>query len=89
MEWNNQHRKNLYQIIERESNRLDLDVWERWLDSLGVKWAELDDEVKDAPEGTVAIWEGPGFKDETRKQCWIVSEDVAMKLLVFSKPKQT
>jgi hypothetical protein len=88
MEWNNQHREKLCHIIENEWSRLNIKVWDSWMKGLGIKWAELDDDEKDAPEGTVAIWEGPGFKDETKKQCWVVPDDVAMKLLVFSDPNR-
>lgn len=84
MEWNDSHRERLYHIIEGKWSELELDVWERWLADLGIKWAELDDEVADAPPGTIAIWEGPGFKNENKKECWVVPDDVAMKLLVLS-----
>lgn len=88
MEWTSQHRESLYHIIEaariRPGGEPDIDAWEEWLAGLGIKWAELDDNVNDAPPGTVAIWEGPGFWDESRKQCWVVPDDVALKLLVLT-----
>ena len=53
------------------------------LKNLGIKWAELDDEVNDAPPGTIAVWEGPGVENEDRKQCWIIPDDIALKLIVL------
>lgn len=82
MEWNNGHRERLYHVIEGKWSELEIDPFERWLADLGIKLAELDDEVAEAPAGTVAIWEGPG--EEKRKMCWVVPDDVAMKLLVLS-----
>lgn len=83
MQWTEENRVQLYFVIEREWSRLDLPVWETWLKDLGIKWAELDDEVNDAPPGTIAVWEGPGFKDENRKQCWVVPDDIALKLIAL------
>ena len=82
MQWTELHRQRLYRIIEGEWDRLDTHVWEEWLAELGIKWAELD-EVHDAPQGTVAVWEGPGFKDENKKMCWVVPDDAALKMLVL------
>ena len=53
------------------------------LKNLGIKWAELDDEVNDAPPGTIAVWEGPGYQNEDRKQCWIIPDDIALKLIAL------
>ena len=83
MQWTEENRVKLYFIIEREWSRLDLPVWEEWLAGLGIKWTELDDDVNDAPSGTVAIHEGPGFEDESRKQCWVVPDEVALKLIAL------
>lgn len=83
MEWNEIHRRRLYDIIARECHQREVGDWESWLSSLGIKWAELD-EVKDAPQGTVAIWEGPGFINRNRKNCWVVPDDVALKLLTLN-----
>lgn len=85
MEWNNGHRERLYHIIEGKwSAEANVDSFERWLADLGIKWAELEDEFADAPTGTVAIWEGPGDEQIDFKMCWVVPDDVAMKLLVLS-----
>lgn len=82
MQWTELHRQRLYHIINGEWVRRDLQSFESHLKDLGVKWAELN-EVHDAPLGTVAVWEGPGFKDENKKMCWVVPDDVALKLLVL------
>ena len=86
MEWDSKHRERLYHIIdgERSAMGVEIELFESWLADLGIKWAELDDEVADAPPGTIVIWEGPGFKDENKKECWVVPDDVALKLLVLS-----
>jgi hypothetical protein len=81
MQWTELHRQRLYHIINGEWVRRDLQSFESHLKDLGVKWAELNDEVSDAPEGTVAIWEGPG--PTGNKLCWVVPDDVALKLLVL------
>jgi len=85
IQWTKEDRCQLYFIIEREWSKLDLDThaWEAWLKNLGIEWAELDDEVNDAPPGTIAVWEGPGFEDEDRKQCWVVPDDMALKLIAL------
>jgi len=83
MEWNNGHRERLYHIIEDKWRaEVDIESFERWIADLGIKWAEFDDEIAEAPTGTLAIWEGPG--EEKSKMCWVVPDDVAMKLLVLS-----
>lgn len=71
----------LYRVIYAKWAELDIDAFEAWLSSVGITWAELDNEISDAPPGTVAVWEGPGFEDETRKQCWIVPDSTAARLL--------
>jgi hypothetical protein len=82
MQWTELHRQRLFHIIDGEWHRLDTHVWEEWLAGLGIKWAELD-EIHDAPQGTVAVWEGPGFEDPNKKQCWIVPDETALKMLVL------
>lgn len=84
MEWNSKHRERLYHIIEGKWSAEAVDSFERWLADLSIKWAELEDDVADAPTGTVAIWEGPGEERIDLKMCWVVPDDVAMKLLVLS-----
>jgi hypothetical protein len=84
MRCNKKHRERLYQIIEDRWQELDTRVWEAWLEEIGIEWAELDDEIRDAPKDTVAIWEGPGH--ENKKMCWVVPNDTAMKLLVLGVP---
>lgn len=86
MEWNRQHRERLYWILERQWSDLDTDSFENWLKDFGIEWAELKDEIHDSPQGTVAIWEGPGFADQNLKQCWVIPEDVAEKFLVLGVP---
>jgi hypothetical protein len=80
--WTNKHRERLYKIIERKWSELELDPWEDWLASLGIKWAELEYEG-DAPKGTVAVHEGPGIDNHNLKMCWVIPDDIAMKLLVL------
>jgi hypothetical protein len=82
MQWTEKHRQILYRIIDAEWHRLDTHVWEEWLAGLGVRWAELNEE-HDAPEGTVAVWEGPGSDDPNKKMCWVVPDDAALKMLVL------
>ncbi len=72
----------MFHIITRKWEGLDIYSFEAWLKEIGIKWAELMD-VEDSPAGTVAVWEGPGFNDETKKECWVVPDDVALKLLVL------
>jgi hypothetical protein len=86
MDWNEIHRQRLYRIIEGKWAKHDIETFDRFLEALGIKWVELDDELNDAPAGTIAIWEGPGCKDNTKKQCWIVPDDVALKLLAIGTP---
>jgi len=81
MQWKETDRQRLYHIIEGKWARHDIETFERCLADLGIKWAELNDEVRDAPEGTVAIWEGPG--PTGNKLCWVVPDDIALKLLAF------
>jgi len=86
IQWTEEDRVQLYFILERAEISYTHDhthAWEDWLKNLGIEWAELDDEVVDAPPGTIAVWEGPGFEDEDRKQCWVVPDDVALKLIVL------
>jgi hypothetical protein len=83
IQWTEEDRIQLYFIIESEWGRLNIYAWEAWLKSLGIEWAELDDEVKDAPPGTIAVWEGPGFENKNRKQCWVVPNDMALKLIAL------
>jgi hypothetical protein len=85
MQWNNAHRERLYHIIERRWSDLELDPWEEWLASLGIKWAELYHE-NDAPQGTVAVHEGPGIEDKDLRMCWVIPEDIALKLLTLNIP---
>lgn len=85
MRWDNKHRERLYHIIERRWSDLDLDAWEEWLASLGIKWAELYHE-SDAPEGTIAVHEGPGIEDKDLRMCWVIPDDIAHKLLVLNLP---
>ena len=85
MEWTNKHRELLYHIIEGRWSELELDPWEDWLLSLGIKWAELERE-SDAPEGTVAVHEGPGIENYDLRMCWVIPDDVALKLLALYLP---
>ena len=79
--WTGKQRRAIYEIINRQWEKLDIDAFEAWLAGLGITWVELDNEVTNAPAGTVAIWEGPGFTDETRRQCWAVPDAVAARLI--------
>lgn len=83
MNWTNKHRKRLYKIIESKWADLEIEPFEQWLASLGIEWAELK-EIHDAPEGTVAIWEGPGPSGD--KLCWVIPDEVAMKMLILGIP---
>lgn len=85
MQWTNAHRERLYHIIESRWSDLELDPWEEWLASLGIKWVELYHEG-DAPQGTVAVHEGPGFENKDLRMCWVIPEDVALKLLTLNFP---
>lgn len=82
--WNSKQRERLYEVIQGQWEKRSLDSFEGWLKDLGIEWAELRDEVYDAPPGTVAV--GPGITDINLKQCWVVPDDVAMKLLVLGVP---
>ena len=86
MQWNERHRRKLYRMIEDKWSSLDIKSFEQFLADLGIKWAELEDEVRDAPPGTIAIWEGPGFADELKKECWVIPDDVAMRMLALGIP---
>jgi hypothetical protein len=89
-QWTEEDRVQLFFIIEREWARLDTDAWEAWLKSIGIDWAELDDEEKDSPPGAIAVWEGPGFKDKSRKQCWVIPGSVAVSLIASDPcPRRT
>ena len=88
IQWTEEDRCQLYFIIERaeqEHNRLDTSLRDPrgWFASQGIDWVELDDEVNDAPPGTIAVWEGPGYQNEDRKQCWVVSDDLAKRLIAL------
>jgi len=85
MEWNCRHMEELYYIIEGKWAGNDIESFERCLADLGIKWAELDD-VHDAPEGTVAIHEGLGIEDPDKRMCWVIPDDVALKLLAIGIP---
>lgn len=85
MEWNNRHRESLYRVLEGKWSELDTEPFEEWLAALGIKWAELHHE-NDAPEGTVAVWEGPGIEDKDLKLCWVLPDDVAEKMLFLTFP---
>ena len=85
MQWTNAHRERLYHIIESRWSDLELNAWEEWLLSLGIEWAELYHE-NDAPQGTVAVHEGPGIEDKDLRMCWVVPDDVALKLLALNIP---
>ena len=74
--------KKLFDLINDKWERLKNEDFEDWLASLGILWAELED-YSDGPKGTVVVWEGPGFKNEDFKMCWVITEDVALKLLVL------
>lgn len=82
MRWNEKQREGLFHIINHQWEKLDIDSFESWLLEIGIKWAELKD-VDESPPGTVAIWEGPGLDDENAMLCWVVPDDVALKLLVL------
>ena len=82
MQWTELHRQRLYHIINGEWVSRDLESFESHLKELGITWAELDD-VYDAPEGSVAVWEGPGFKDPNKRMCWVVPDETALKMLVL------
>jgi hypothetical protein len=78
-QWTEEDRVQLFFIIEREWARLDTDAWEA-----------LDDEEKDSPPGAIAVWEGPGFKDKSRKQCWVIPGSVAVSLIASDPcPRRT
>lgn len=79
--WTEAERASLYRAIYAKRAELDIEAFEEWLAGLGITWVELDSETTDAPKGTVAVWEGPGFENEARKQCWAVPDAVAAKLL--------
>jgi hypothetical protein len=85
MQWTNAHRERLYQIIEERWIKLEIDPFEEWLASLGIKWAELEYEG-DAPEGTIAVHEGPGFENHDFRMCWVIPDDVALKMLALGIP---
>lgn len=85
MEWNNAHRERLYHIIERKWSELDTEPFESLLAGLGIKWAELYHE-SDAPAGTVAIHEGPGLENFHNRMCWVIPNDVALKMLALGIP---
>lgn len=85
MRWDNAHRDRLFHIIEGKWSDLELDPWEEWLAGLGIEWAELKHE-SDAPEGTVAVHEGPGFLNPDLRNCWVIPDDVALKLLTLGIP---
>lgn len=85
MKWTNDHRRRLYQVIERKWSGLEIEQFEEWLDSLGIKWAELEYE-NDAPAGTVAVHEGPGFQNPDLRNCWVIPDDVAERFLVLGIP---
>lgn len=74
-------RARLYDAIYAKWAELDIDSFEAWLAGLGITWVELDNEITDAPAGTVAVWEGPGFENDERKQCWAVPDAAVSKLL--------
>lgn len=74
-------RARLYDAIYAKWAELDIDSFEAWLAGLGITWVELDSEITDAPAGTVAVWEGPGFESEERKQCWAVPEAAVAQVL--------
>ena len=80
--WTNKHRKKLYKLIEGKWSELKIDDFEDWLASLGIKWAELEYE-RDAPQGTIAVHEGPGFENHDLRMCWVIPDDIAIKLLVM------
>ena len=80
--WTNKHRERLYKIIESKWISHDIDEFECCLADLGIKWAELERE-SDAPEGTVAVHEGPGIDNHEFRMCWVIPDDIAMKLLVL------
>jgi hypothetical protein len=82
MQWTELHRERLFHIIDGEWHGGDIGSFERYLADLGITWAELD-EIHDAPEGTVAVWEGPGIENPLRKMCWIVPDEVALKMLAL------
>ena len=77
IQWTEEDRCQLYFIIERVAEAADS------LAALGIDWVELDDEVNDAPPGTIAVWEGPGYQNEDRKQCWIIPDDLAKRLIAL------
>ena len=54
--------------------------FEDWLASLGILWVELED----GPKGAVVVW-CPGFwpRSMTPAPCWVIPEDVALKLIVL------
>lgn len=85
MQWTNAHRERLYHIIEGKWSDLPIDDFEEWLASLGIKWAELYHEG-DAPQGTVAVHEGPGVEDKDLRMCWVIPDDVALKMLAIGIP---
>jgi len=88
MEWNDAHRELLYRIVDSKWSDLHIDDFEDWLASLNITWSELRHECE-SPPGTVAVWEGPGVKDNGAKMCWVVPDDVAHKMLLLAIPRKT
>lgn len=86
MNWTNAHRNRLYQVIEDKwGAAINIEQFEEWLASFGIKWAELYHE-NDAPQGTVAVHEGPGIEDKDFKMCWVIPNEVAVKFLFLGVP---
>lgn len=83
--WNNKHRERLYRIIESRWFDLEIEPFENWMASFGIRWEELEHE-SDAPPGTVAVHEGPGFKNPDLRNCWVIPDDIAHKFLLLGIP---
>ena len=90
----NNNQKKLFKLIHDKWERLMINDFEDWLASLGILWVDdasesIDGRVRqcleDGPKGAVVVW-CPGFwprKNQDFKRCWVIPEDVALKLLVL------
>ena len=76
----NNNQKKLFKLIHDKWERLMINDFEDWLASLGILWVELED----GPNGAVVVW-CPGFwpRSMTPAPCWVIPEDVALKLIVL------
>lgn len=84
MDWNSDHRYDLYHILDGKRAHVRVAEWEDFKKSLGIEVMILKSEVHDAPTGTVAVWEST--EEDNLKRCWIVPDQSALKLLVLGAP---